>query len=75
MSITISDYPILSNWVSHLVSFSLLMLLNCGNSVLVRGVIKDAEESPSGKVIVMPTHYLRVYFSKTEEEKTTDAKC
>ncbi|CAD7085961.1 unnamed protein product [Hermetia illucens] len=56
------DYT-LSNWVSYCLSFLLLVLLNCSNSILVRGVFIDAEE-PSGKCVVFPIYYIRLVFQK-----------
>ncbi|GBO98438.1 hypothetical protein EVAR_74_1 [Eumeta japonica] len=62
------DTPKLSNWLSHGVSLALLMLLNCSNSILVRGVYIDAEE-PAGECVVFPCHYLRLYFHKQRTKK------
>lgn len=50
------------------------MLLNCGNSVLVRGVCKDADPGTSDKLVVMPTHYLRIYFKNEDFQKTNETK-
>ncbi|XP_014218619.1 uncharacterized protein LOC106646916 [Copidosoma floridanum] len=60
--------PKLSCWITHLGCFVFLMLLNCSNSVLVRGVYIDAEEEEAGKCVVFPCHYLRLFF-KVEREK------
>ncbi|XP_041987864.1 uncharacterized protein LOC121739444 [Aricia agestis] len=62
------DTPKLSNWCSHIVSLTLLILLNCSNSILVRGVYIDAEE-PNGDCVVFPCHYLRLYFHKEKVKK------
>lgn len=62
------DSPKLSNWLSHGVSLILLMLLNCSNSVLVRGVYIDAEE-PAGECVVFPCHYLRLFFYRERTKK------
>ncbi|XP_020300417.1 uncharacterized protein LOC109864029 [Pseudomyrmex gracilis] len=57
----------LSCWITHIGCFVLLVLLNCGNTILVRGVYIDAEEE-QGKCVVFPCHYLRLFF-KIEREK------
>ncbi|XP_034827229.1 uncharacterized protein fusl isoform X2 [Maniola hyperantus] len=57
------DSPKLSNWSSHIASLVLLILLNCSNSILVRGVYIDAEE-PAGDCVEFPCHYLRLFFQK-----------
>ncbi|XP_072938735.1 uncharacterized protein fusl isoform X1 [Epargyreus clarus] len=62
------DTPKLSNWCSHIISLALLILLNCSNSVLVRGVYIDAEE-PAGDCVVFPCHYLRLFFHKERTKK------
>ncbi|XP_013196663.1 uncharacterized protein LOC106139712 [Amyelois transitella] len=62
------ETPKFSNWCSHVISLSLLILLNCSNSVLVRGVYIDAEE-PAGECVVFPCHYLRLYFHKERTKK------
>ncbi|KAK7790557.1 hypothetical protein R5R35_013073 [Gryllus longicercus] len=54
------EQPLLSFWVTHVVCLLLLMLLNCSNSILVRGVYIDAEED-GGKCVDFPTHYLRLF--------------
>nr|CAD7197939.1 unnamed protein product [Timema douglasi] len=51
----------LSYWVTYLVSLLVLILLNCSNSILVRGVYIDGEEE-GGKCVVFPCYYLRLYF-------------
>ncbi|CAG4949364.1 unnamed protein product [Colias eurytheme] len=60
--------PKLSNWSSHVVSLALLILLNCSNSILVRGVYIDAEE-PAGDCVIFPCHYLRLFFHKERSKK------
>ncbi|XP_059055518.1 uncharacterized protein LOC131849455 [Achroia grisella] len=62
------ETPKLSNWSSHIISLTLLILLNCSNSILVRGVYIDAEE-PAGECVVFPCHYLRLYFHKERTKK------
>lgn len=52
---------VLSCWITHVGCFIFLMLLNCSNSILVRGVYIDAEED-NGKCVVFPCHYLRLFF-------------
>ena len=64
----ITETPKLSNWCSHIVSLTLLILLNCSNSVIVRGVYIDAEE-PAGECVVFPCHYLRLFFHKERTKK------
>jgi hypothetical protein len=44
------------------------MLLNCSNSVLVRGVYIDAEE-PAGQCVVFPVYYIRLFFQKERSKK------
>ncbi|KAM3963636.1 LOW QUALITY PROTEIN: transmembrane protein fuseless [Aphomia sociella] len=61
------ETPKLSNWCSHVISLTLLVLLNCSNSILVRVYI-DAEE-PAGECVVFPCHYLRLYFHKERTKK------
>lgn len=46
----------------------LLALLNCSNSVLVRGVYIDAEE-PAGQCVIFPVYYVRVFFQKERTKK------
>ncbi|XP_018407471.1 PREDICTED: uncharacterized protein LOC108783410 [Cyphomyrmex costatus] len=57
----------LSCWITHVGCFVFLVLLNCSNSILVRGVYIDAEEE-KGQCVVFPCHYLRLFF-KIEREK------
>ncbi|XP_038113783.1 uncharacterized protein LOC6041637 [Culex quinquefasciatus] len=59
---------LLSNWITHVVSLLLLILLNCSNSVLVRGVYIDAEE-PAGQCVVFPVYYIRLFFQKERTKK------
>ncbi|CAG4985615.1 unnamed protein product [Parnassius apollo] len=62
------DKPKLSNWSTHIISLTLLILLNCSNSILVRGVYIDAEE-PAGDCVIFPCHYLRLFFHKERTKK------
>ncbi|XP_043278064.1 uncharacterized protein fusl isoform X1 [Venturia canescens] len=57
----------LSCWITHVGCFVFLVLLNCSNSILVRGVYIDAEEE-EGRCVVFPCHYLRLFF-KIERQK------
>lgn len=43
-------------------------MLNCSNSVLVRGVYIDAEE-PAGQCVVFPIYYIRFFFQKERTKK------
>lgn len=54
--------------ITHGVSFVLLALLNCSNSVLVRGVYVDAEE-PAGQCVIFPVYYIRLFFQKERTRK------
>ncbi|KAJ2950185.1 hypothetical protein O0L34_g11543 [Tuta absoluta] len=62
------DTPKISNWCSHAISLFLLILLNCSNTLLVRGVYIDAEE-PAGECVVFPCHYLRLFIHKERTKK------
>ncbi|XP_058446886.1 uncharacterized protein LOC131427576 isoform X2 [Malaya genurostris] len=62
------DNRLLSDWITHSVSLLLLILLNCSNSVLVRGVYIDAEE-PAGQCVVFPVYYIRLFFQKERNKK------
>ncbi|CAF4894117.1 unnamed protein product [Pieris macdunnoughi] len=62
------DSPHLSNWSCLIVSLALLMLLNCSNSILVRGVYIDAEE-PAGECVIFPCHYLRLFIHKKRPKR------
>ncbi|XP_067010130.2 uncharacterized protein fusl [Anabrus simplex] len=62
------DLPLVSYWASHIVCLLLLMLLNCSNSVLVRGVYIDGEEE-GGKCVVFPIYYLRLFFQTRRLQK------
>lgn len=66
--LSLTDSPILSNSVTHSLSFLLLALLNCSNSVLVRGVYIDAEE-PAGQCVIFPVYYIRLFFQKERTKK------
>lgn len=63
----VPDNQEMSCWITHIGCFVFLVLLNCSNSILVRGVYIDAEED-DGKCVVFPCHYLRLFF-KVEREK------
>lgn len=63
-----TDNKLLSDWLTHGVSLILLILLNCSNSVLVRGVYIDAEE-PAGQCVIFPVYYIRLFFQKERTKK------
>lgn len=63
-----ADSPVLSNSMTHSFAFLLLALLNCSNSVLVRGVYIDAEE-PAGQCVIFPVYYIRLFFQKERTKK------
>lgn len=63
-----TDNKLLSNLITHSVSFALLAMLNCSNSVLVRGVFVDAEE-PAGQCVIFPVYYIRLFFQKERTKK------
>lgn len=64
----VTDNKLLSDWLTHGVSLVLLILLNCSNSVLVRGVYIDAEE-PAGQCVIFPVYYIRLFFQKERTKK------
>lgn len=68
-----TDDPLMSNLITHFVSFIFLAMLNCSNSVLVRGVFVDAEE-PAGQCVIFPVHYIRLFVQKerTKKERRMD---
>ncbi|XP_046388176.1 uncharacterized protein LOC124157484 [Ischnura elegans] len=57
------DFPLMSNWLTHVVGLLVLMLLHCSNSILVRGVWFDGEEE-KGACVVFPVLYIRHYSKK-----------
>lgn len=63
-----TENKLLSDWLTHGVSLILLILLNCSNSVLVRGVYIDAEE-PAGQCVIFPVYYIRLFFQKERTKK------
>lgn len=66
--LNLPDNKLLSDWLTHGVSLILLILLNCSNSVLVRGVYIDAEE-PAGQCVIFPVYYIRLFFQKERTKK------
>lgn len=58
----------MSNLLCHGVSFIFLAMLNCSNSVLVRGVYIDAEE-PAGQCVIFPVYYIRLFFQRERVKK------
>lgn len=65
---SIPENPLMSDLITHGVSILLLALLNCSNTVLVRGVYIDAEE-PDGQCVVFPVYYIRLFFQKERLKK------
>lgn len=63
----IPENPKLSCWITHIGCFIFLVLLNCSNTILVRGVYIDAEEN-SGDCVIFPCQYLRIFY-KSERAK------
>lgn len=68
MYFLITDEKLLGDVITHSVSFLFLALLNCSNSVLVRGVYIDAEE-PAGQCVIFPVYYIRLFFQKERTKK------
>ena len=62
----VPDNQEMSCWITHVGCFVFLVLLNCSNSILVRGVYIDAEED-DGKCVVFPCPYLRLFFKVSGE--------
>ncbi|XP_069676342.1 uncharacterized protein fusl isoform X1 [Periplaneta americana] len=60
--------PAASYWITHAGCLLILVLINCSNSILVRGVYIDAEEE-GGKCAVFPCYYLRLFFQNKRKEK------
>jgi hypothetical protein len=56
-----AETPLVSFWVTHWVCLILLMILCCGNSLLVRGVYIDGEEE-GGQCVVFQVNYLRYHY-------------
>lgn len=65
---TLPDDRMTGDLISHLGSFIVLALLNCSNTVLVRGVYIDAEE-PEGQCVIFPIYYIRLFFQKERSRK------
>lgn len=63
-----TDNKLMGDILTHSLSFLLLALLNCSNSVLVRGVYIDAEE-PAGQCVIFPVYYVRLFFQKERTKK------
>jgi hypothetical protein len=57
--------PEASYWITHAGCLLVLVLINCSNSILVRGVYIDAEEE-GGKCVVFPCYYLRLFFQVSQ---------
>lgn len=58
----------MANLITHAGSFILLAMMNCSNSLLVRGVFVDADE-PAGECAVFPVYYVRLFFQKERNKK------
>lgn len=63
-----TENTLVSNLITHGVSITFLAMLNCSNSVLVRGVYVDAEE-PGGQCVVFPIYYIRLFVQKERTRK------
>jgi hypothetical protein len=63
-----ADKPEASYWITHAGCLLLLVLINCSNSILVRGVYIDAEEE-GGKCVVFPCYYLRLFFQVSDFDR------
>lgn len=70
------EHRIASDWITHAGCLFVLLVLNCGNSVLVRGVYVDAEEN-AGDCVILPVQYLRLYFKREKNKRcaSTLNKC
>ncbi|ERL91946.1 uncharacterized protein LOC109543053 [Dendroctonus ponderosae] len=63
--------PVLSCKITHLVGFMFLVILNCSNSTLVRGVYTDGQES-NGECVVFPCQYLRILLEQENESESDE---
>jgi hypothetical protein len=68
-----ADKPEASYWITHAGCLVLLVLINCSNSILVRGVYIDAEEE-GGNCVVFPCYYLRLFFQVSYFNTRTNSK-
>lgn len=64
----VKDDKLMSNLICHCVSFVFLAMLNCSNSVLVRGVYIDCEED-AGQCVIFPVYYIRLFFQRERIKK------
>jgi hypothetical protein len=64
------ETPLASFWITHWVCLILLMILCCGNSLLVRGVYIDGEEE-GGQCVVFQVNYLRYHYKVSVSTKTS----
>ncbi|XP_059476124.1 uncharacterized protein LOC132197087 isoform X2 [Neocloeon triangulifer] len=62
------ETPLVSFWVTHWVCLIVLMILNCGNSLLVRGVYIDGEEE-GGQCVVFQVNYLRYHYKEKRKRQ------
>lgn len=58
----------MSDLFSHFISLLILIMLNCANSIALRGAFIDAEE-PGGQCIVFPIYYVRSFTIKQRTKK------
>jgi len=68
-----AEKPEASYWITHGGCLVLLVLINCSNSILVRGVYIDAEEE-GGNCVVFPCYYLRLFFQVSDFKTRTNSK-
>lgn len=54
--------------ISHIISFLLLVLLNCSNSVLVKGIELDGNGTTI-EYLQIPVHYVRLHFQHERYKK------
>ena len=65
----IQDDRILSFWLTHVIPFLILAALKCSNSILVRGVLIDAESDDDGDCVAIPINYVRLHFQRERSKK------
>ncbi|KAL5280989.1 fusl family protein [Megaselia abdita] len=62
------DDFIMSCWITHALGYIVLVMLNCSNTLIVRGVLIDGQEK-SGECVSFPNRFIRVYFERQREKK------
>ncbi|XP_065340615.1 uncharacterized protein fusl isoform X2 [Cloeon dipterum] len=67
------EKPLVSYWVTHWVCLVVLMILCCGNSLLVRGVYIDGEEE-GGQCVVFQVNYLRYHYKEKRRRQAAAAQ-